>query len=63
MSSALKAIRKKCLDCVCGSRFEVRACPAKNCPLWEYRMGHRPKVNEHQQYDATEKQEDLCNGT
>lgn len=38
----LKAIRAKCLDCS-GQQFgEVRECPVKNCPLYEYRMGHRP---------------------
>jgi hypothetical protein len=38
----LKAIRAKCLDCCCGQVAEVRACPDKTCPLWGYRMGHRP---------------------
>lgn len=39
----IKAIRAKCLDC-CGYQMnEVRLCPATDCPLWEYRMGHRPK--------------------
>lgn len=39
----MKAIRKKCLDCCSGQHTEVRACTIKNCPLWGYRMGHRPK--------------------
>ena len=39
----LKAIRAKCLDCCCNQAVEVRLCAAENCPLWEYRMGHRPK--------------------
>lgn len=39
----MKAIRKKCLDCVCGSANEVRLCPDETCPLWIYRSGHRPK--------------------
>lgn len=34
-----KAIRKKCLDCCCGSSAQVRRCSAVNCPLWRYRMG------------------------
>lgn len=38
----LKAIRKKCLDCCCGQVKEVRLCPIKRCPLYEYRDGHRP---------------------
>lgn len=39
----VRAIRKKCLDCCCNQAAEVRLCPAADCPLWEYRMGHRPK--------------------
>lgn len=42
MLSPLKAIRAKCLDCVCESAQEVRLCPATNCPLYPYRMGHNP---------------------
>jgi len=39
----IKAIRAKCLDCCCDQAKEVRLCPSKNCPLYPYRMGHRPK--------------------
>lgn len=39
----IKAIRAKCLDCCCDSAKEVRLCVDKNCPLYPYRMGHRPK--------------------
>lgn len=39
----IKAIRAKCLDCCCDSVKEVRLCADKNCPLYLYRMGHRPK--------------------
>ncbi|MFA7172639.1 MAG: hypothetical protein WC340_04365 [Kiritimatiellia bacterium] len=38
----LKAIRANCLDCCCGKPSEVRACSLKTCPVWGYRMGHRP---------------------
>lgn len=45
----LKAIRAKCLDCSGGSAKEVRECPAKDCPLYEYRSGKtkykRPDVS------------------
>ena len=37
--SPLKAIRLKCLDCCCGSAFEVRRCEVRRCPLWKFRMG------------------------
>lgn len=39
----MKAIRKKCLDCCCGQRLEVKLCTCKNCPLYVYRMGKRPR--------------------
>lgn len=39
----LKAIRKKCLDCCYGQFKEVKLCTAINCPLYEYRLGHRPR--------------------
>lgn len=35
-----KAIRMKCIDCCCDQQAEVRKCPATNCPLWRFRMGH-----------------------
>ena len=34
-----RAIRLKCLDCCCGSAWEVRLCENRQCPLWRYRMG------------------------
>ncbi|MDE6470134.1 MAG: hypothetical protein K2L19_03845 [Eubacterium sp.] len=40
----MKAIRKKCLDCCCGSSNEVKQCTCIKCPLWVYRSGHRPKA-------------------
>lgn len=44
MLTPVKSIRAKCLDCCCGSALEVRLCPSDSCPLYPYRMGHRPKV-------------------
>ena len=38
----LEAIRKKCLDCSCGNRAEVRACPVTSCPLYAFRDGKNP---------------------
>lgn len=40
----IKAIRLKCLDCCFGQINEVRLCPAEDCSLWPYRMGHNPKL-------------------
>lgn len=39
----IKSIRIKCLDCVCGQKQEVKLCPSNDCPLYPYRLGHRPK--------------------
>lgn len=41
----IKAIRAKCIDCTNGQNVEIRECPITECPLWEYRMGRRPKSN------------------
>lgn len=38
----MKAIRAKCLDCSNGQYIEVKLCPIEKCPLYEYRLGHRP---------------------
>lgn len=38
----IRAIRKKCLDCCCGSVKEVRLCPVEACTLHPYRLGKRP---------------------
>ena len=40
--TALKAIRAKCLDCMCDQQAEVKRCPCMDCPLYPYRMGHNP---------------------
>lgn len=42
----IRAIRAKCLECCNGQRKEVRECAFVSCPLYEYRMGHRPKGEE-----------------
>ena len=42
----IKAIRKKCLDCCSGSSVEVKECTVNKCPLYAYRFGKRPKVEE-----------------
>ena len=40
----IKAIRAKCLECMCGSRYEVKMCVCSGCPLWEFRLGHNPHI-------------------
>ncbi|MGN8914297.1 hypothetical protein [Anaerofustis butyriciformans] len=33
------------MDCCCGQAKEIKLCNLKNCPLYPYRMGKRPKVD------------------
>ena len=40
----LKAIRAKCLDCVCGQANEVKLCPCTDCNLYPYRFGKNPNI-------------------
>ena len=42
----IKAIRAKCLECCMGSRKEVASCRITDCPLWEYRLGRRPRASD-----------------
>ena len=39
----VRAIRERCMDCCCWQWAEVQRCPAKDCPLHGYRLGHRPQ--------------------
>lgn len=41
-TTPLLAIRKKCLDCMCGSAYEVQLCPSEDCPLYAFREGKNP---------------------
>lgn len=50
----IRSIRAKCLDCCCGSALEVRLCPAADCSLYPYRMGHRPKQYQDINKEANE---------
>jgi hypothetical protein len=40
----IRSIRKKCLECCCGSSKEVRLCPVTGCAIYPYRMGCRPSA-------------------
>jgi len=40
--SPLNAIRRKCLDCSCGSSKEVELCTVTRCDLHPFRFGKRP---------------------
>jgi hypothetical protein len=41
-TNPVKVIREKCIDCCCGSVYEVAKCTAEKCPLWPWRMGKNP---------------------
>lgn len=42
ITNPVKAIRAKCLDCVCFQPSEVKLCPSTDCPLYPFRMGKNP---------------------
>lgn len=42
----IKAIRVKCLECTGNHYSLVRNCESKDCPLYLYRLGCRPKMRE-----------------
>ena len=43
-TTPLRAIRRRCLDCCCGSSHEVKLCPATDCPLHSFRLGKNPNI-------------------
>ena len=45
-TTPMRAIRLKCLQCTCNQFQEIRECTIKDCALFPYRMGHRPKKEE-----------------
>lgn len=42
ITSPLKAIRTKCIDCCCNQINEVKLCPVSDCPLHPFRFGKNP---------------------
>ena len=49
--TALQAIRAKCLDCMCGSSAEVKACPCEDCALHQFRLGRNPNAKPREYTD------------
>lgn len=41
-TNPVKAIRRKCVDCMGGSIEAIRDCMSTNCALWPFRMGRNP---------------------
>ena len=57
--SPLKAIRQHCLECCCGSAYEVKNCVIHDCELYPYRLGNNPfrtrSMTDEQKQDAAER--------
>ena len=49
----LEAVHAHCLWCCNDNSHEVAQCPARHCPLWLLRSGHRPKFGEIKQNSDT----------
>ncbi len=41
-TNPVKAIREKCIDCMCGQANEVAQCTVERCALYPFRMGKNP---------------------
>lgn len=60
--TALKAARRKCLQCTCDSPNEVKRCPIPACALFPWRFGHRPSpdaLEAHVQATKTESENEV----
>lgn len=44
--SAIKSMRKRCVECMGGQYVLVPGCSERDCPSWPYRMGTRPGIAE-----------------
>ena len=57
--SPLKSIRANCIDCMCGSKKEVRLCPSVDCPLFPYRLGRYPEGARKKRKLSQERKDEL----
>ena len=57
--SPLKTIRQHCLECCCGSAYEVKNCVIHDCELYPFRRGHNPNrkssLSDEQRQEVGEK--------
>lgn len=54
----LQSIKSFCVDCMGGQPRLVKDCMAKNCALYEYRLGksrHKREITEEQRQIAAER--------
>lgn len=59
----LQAIKAKCLDCSGNQANEVKLCPVTECPLYLFRFGKNPNMENRQlskaQMEALQKGREL----
>lgn len=54
ITNPVKAIRAKCIDCMCGQVTEVQLCTCTDCALYPFRMGKNP-YRKKQEYTEEQK--------
>ena len=59
ITSPLKAIKLFCIDCCGGSFQEVKKCPCKKCPLYNFRVGKKMAVERKKKEMSEERREML----
>ena len=59
ITSPLKAIKLFCIDCCGGSFQEVKKCPCKKCPLYNFRVGKKMAVEKKKREMSEERREML----
>ena len=60
MTTPLKAIKAKCMECSAGSKMEVKNCPVTDCALYLFRFGKgKPKNITDSQRNALKQQAKL----
>ena len=63
LTSPLKAIRAYCIECCCGSAYEVSLCPATECELHEFRLGKNPYHKQNLTDEQRAKRSELAKAT
>jgi hypothetical protein len=46
-ATALRMIKRRCIDCSGGSAAEAKVCQETGCPLWSFRLGKNPNRAGH----------------
>lgn len=59
ITSPLKAIKLFCIDCCGGSFQEVKKCPCKKCPLYNFRVGKKMVVSERKKREMSEERKEM----